>query len=527
MDDFRDWIGVADYLPGMLRLYEASVLTGTGPLPLQFPGRHSGVEPGAKVIQPGQNELIPLDSLRPGGRSAFLRDQPYIGAFSQASPDNMAATIIFVLMTIRADFMSVMQDFPVLMMVLMSKFDDVPVDGEGIAKAVSELEGGLLAKSHPATKSKSTTDASKEYRTGYSLGGTFFGTKFNSVANVWNDRDRLYDGAMSLAAKKDTVGLFEFLLQNVGGLAQAKAGFVVQLIFGELGCIDMHNVNLYSQFYLQSRGRGGFRPDHVHADDPEVPAPSKRGREMYAALNPRWFSTKPTSGGPKAFKAAVKKYIDVVKGLEEDGFNTVKLWDIWTAYVAKTYTSKDGKSRYSRTGGMAGNPLDPKDPTDAKVIGVGEVPDRNAVVTGGSKISFRQEPGDLFSASYKRPYKGDSPLPTYSTAGMDKERSAGAASAAHGATWWWRTPDYWWDQIGQARGGEAKDQFRYSSKDRVGPSSVISKPLAYIATDPELMRSVFPEPSERKRFEAELNDVMKYWNFWRTPVSDEKKWRRR
>jgi hypothetical protein len=44
--------------------------------------------------------------------SHFVRDQPYIAAFAQASPENMASAIIFVLLTIRADFMQVMQTCP-------------------------------------------------------------------------------------------------------------------------------------------------------------------------------------------------------------------------------------------------------------------------------------------------------------------------------------------------------------------------------------------------------------------------------
>src|SRR5471032_3211279 len=138
--DFQNWLetkewGDSDLIEGivsfhlkMKKYWESGgepITLGRGKMdfPLQFPGRHldkalPAAEPGkSRIIKgPDQNFLVPIDSLlppgpdgkSPKGLSHFVRDAPYIGAFCQASPENMASAIVFVLLTIRADFLQVM-----------------------------------------------------------------------------------------------------------------------------------------------------------------------------------------------------------------------------------------------------------------------------------------------------------------------------------------------------------------------------------------------------------------------------------
>jgi hypothetical protein len=477
--------------------------------------------------------------------SHFVRDQPYIAAFSQASAENMASAIIFVLLTIRADFMQVMQTFPLLMSVLMTHFHEKKMAPGELEAKLTEMMAKQASQTHPNLRV--TSKKGKVYRRGYGVGGQIFSFKYGGVTDVWNRREAIYGSVMNLVAKKDTVAVFEFLLSGVKGLAQAKAGFCVQLIFGEMGCIDMHNINLYSQFYLdrgQPRSKSNvFQPDHLNGLYMRSPT-SKRDLDMYNALDPKRFSSKPTLPGPRPsgvvdsrqmrtwanrterFKAGVKAYVDVLKSLEADGFNTVKLWDIWISYVSNAYVKSsprkdgdgdaDGGSRYARDGNLAGNPLDPVgDPTDAKLLRTkGPIPDRNTLLTQAKSIRWITDS----QTGMKRPIKKDNdesnPLDTFTVDGMDREPSAGAASLAHGASWWWRNPDYWWDLIRQAQGHRAKDGIRYSSDDWAGPISDLSKPLAYLATEPEMLDNLFPDRGERRRFKQELDDVMKRHDFW-------------
>jgi hypothetical protein len=574
---FKEWLKQDDWLDhplldGMLALHRLLVEVYGEPITLEpsqrdfelrHPGRH--LDPilptapggGPRLIRgPDQNFLIPLDALEriqgmsnqdlPRLLSHFVRDQPYIGAFAQASPENLASAIIFVLLTIRADFMQVMQSFPLLMSVLMTYYQDNPLAPGELETRLSGMMGKQAARSHPNLRVRSPSG--KVYRKGYGIGGQIFGYKYDGVTDVWNRRESIYGSVMSLVAKKDTIAVFEFLLSNVKGLGPAKAGFCMQLIFGELGCIDMHNVNLYSQFYLdrgQPRSRRNvFQPDHLKDLYMRSPA-SRRDLDMYGALDPRRFSSKPVPPGPRPsgvvdarqmrtwtnrverFKGSVKAYVDVLRQLEKDGFNTVKLWDIWVSYVAnnsvKSGPRKDAEgggdsgSRYARTGLLAGNPLDPaNDPTDARIMRTrGPIPDRNTLRTQARNIRWVQDPQTGVLMPIKTGNDESHPLDTFTVQGMDTEPSAGAASLAHGATWWWRNPDYWWDLIRQAQGYQAKAGIRYASDAWAGPVSDVAKPLAYLATEPEMLNQLFPDRGERRRFQRDLDDVLRRHDFWR------------
>ena len=577
---FKEWLSQEDrlddpVLEGMLALHRLVVEffeANGGPItlepgqrdfPLHYPGRHLDKHlpavpgGGPRIIRgPESNFLVPLDSLEriqgmngqdvPKLLSHFVRDQPYIAAFAQASPENMASAIIFVLLTIRADFMQVMQTFPLLMSVLMTHFQDKPMAPGELEAKLTEMMAKQAAGSHPNLRVTSKTG--KVYRRGYGVGGQIFGFKYDGVTDVWNRREAIYGSVMNLVSRKDTIAVFEYLLANVKGLAQAKAGFCVQLIFGEMGCIDMHNVNLYSQYYLnrgQPRSKSNvFQPDHLNGLYMRSPA-SKRDLDVYNALDPRKFSSKPVLPGPRPtgvvdarqmrtwgnrterFKAGVKAYVDVLKALEKDGFNTIKLWDVWVSYVANNYVkssprkdgegdSEDGGSRYARDGILSGNPLDPaNDPADARIMRTtSPIPDRNTLLTQPRNIRWVKDPATGFMKPVKKDNGDTNPLDTFSVSGMDKEPSAGAASLAHGATWWWRDSRYWWDLIRQAQGHRAKDGIRYASDDWAGPVSDVARPLAYLATEPEILDNLFPDPAERRRFKKDLDDVLKRHEFW-------------
>ena len=577
---FKEWLERSDWLDnpvlgGMLALHrwveDLFEATGGEPITLEpgqqdfklgHPGRHlDKILPavpggGPRIIRgPDSNFLVPLDSLEriqgmnaqdvPKMLSHFVRDQPYIAAFAQASPENMASAIIFVLLTIRADFMQVMQTFPLLMTVLMTFFRDKPIAPGELEAKLSEMMARQASRTHPNLRI--TSKAGKVYRRGYGVGGQIFGFKYDGVTDAWNRRGAIHGSLMNLVAKKDTIAVFEYLLSNVKGLAQAKAGFCVQLIFGEMGCIDMHNVNLYSQFYLdrgQPRSKSSvFQPDHLNGLSMRSPA-SKRDLDMYSNLDPRKFSSKPVLPGPRPsgvvdarqmrtwsnrterFKGSIKAYVDVLKALEKDGFSTIKLWDVWVSYVANAYTKvssrkdgeggEDGGSRYARDGILSGNPLDPsQDATDARIMRTtGPIPDRNTLLTQAKNIRWVKDPATGVMVPIKKDNDESNPLDSFSVDGMDREPSAGAASLAHGATWWWRNPDYWWDLIRQAQGHRAKDGIRYASDDWAGPISDVAKPLAYLATEPEMLGNLFPEDGERRRFRRELDDVLKRHDFW-------------
>jgi hypothetical protein len=143
------------------------------------------------------------------------------------------------------------------------------------------------------------------------------------------------------------------------------------------------------------------------------------------------------------------------------------------------------------------------------------VPDRNTLLTQPNNIRWVKDPETGVMKPVRKDNGDTNPLDTFSVVGMDQEPSAGAASLAHGATWWWRDPRYWWDLIHQAQGHRAKDGIRYSSDDWAGPVSDVARPLAYLATEPEMLDALFPDRDERRRFQRELDDVLKRHEFWK------------
>jgi hypothetical protein len=144
----------------------------------------------------------------------------------------------------------------------------------------------------------------------------------------------------------------------------------------------------------------------------------------------------------------------------------------------------------------------------------GPIPDRNTLLTQAKNIRWVQDPQTGVMKPIKKDNDESHPLDTFAVRGMDREPSAGAASLAHGATWWWRNPDYWWDLIRQAQGYRAKDGVRYAGDAWAGPSSDVAKPLAYLATEPEMLNRLFPDRAERRGFQRGLGDVLKRHDFW-------------
>lgn len=579
---FKEFINVNQSLHEFIIKLHESMLDTNWERELKNPGRH--VDPMIKkddenrlIINASHgNSLIPLHSVQwitGKNRTAssektlshFLRDQPVISSFTQSSPENLASAIIFVLLTIRSSFQQVMQDFPFLMLLLMSKFDKEIDDAGGSLKGeIESLESLLSVKSHQKLRLEK---GSKKTRPGYGVGTSIFGwnrpfNKYKGISTVWKNRQIIYEKSMSFMSKKDTVGLFEYFYKTIPGLGAPKAGFVVQLVFGELGCIDMHNINLYSQFYTARNGlkkdkNKTYKPDHLnpenrmefdpktkaqtkYAGDPyEIPAPTEKNLSMYEKIGKMMKSNSLPSKslGEKvvnnAYARIIKNYIDIIEGLEKDGFNTIKLWDYWVSYVAHIYGSEEWSQPYGRTGKLSGSTLDVNDPTDEKFLTTkSPIPDRNAIVTQNQKYVWIKDA----KGNYK-PYSKNKAeelgfndqeemhqLPKYKFTGIEDEKGAGGASLAHNAIWWWKSKKYWYnilkhlESFANHQFPEIPDGQKYYEKTKsFTSSSIVAKPLAYMSLDRDMQRTIFPNESERYNFLARLEDALSKIGFFHDP----------
>ena len=397
------------------------------------------------IADPSRNSLVPYgdfdqDESDPASRkpiSGFMRDAPALHAFAQASPENMAATIIFVLITIRADFMQAMQDFPVIMMMLHTTFkgrdEDTPMHGDELDKKIDDVQMKLARSVDPAMHDED------QFAQGYGLKSTTFGFKLKGIAEVWSNRERHYAAIMNYMAKQDTVGAFKYLIDNVTGLKAVKAGFCVQIMFGKLGCIDMHNINLYSgyaQFYNK--------------------------KQLYADLDPEALN-KGTNKKIAGSAREVEHYLRVLDQLEQEGANTVKLWDVWVNYVANAYDK--GFSRYPKTGPYAGLTVDPNDPLVQRMMPLQDMPDRSSIdpKTGKPKYKTRYDFG--------------------------LHPGGGTASRAHRIISHYQNRKYWDDMLAAAEASVERDvppdvRFRTHK----GAKELPFKPLAYLATNPEMAK---------------------------------------
>lgn len=338
MNDFKNWLNIIEDFGSLPRhanlrkvidlLDEAQIITQDQGI--QLPGADKSANP-----------LVPYGDFKKtdpktGHTSGFERDQPTLHSYALANPDNMAAVMIFVLLTIHADFRQVMQDFPTIMLHLKHKFNNnSKLDGDKLGASVKDLETRLAQKVNPEKLDKSG------FAQGYSLQGTVYGFKKDSVAHIWANRERLYNDIKGMG--NDVVKMHQYIVQNIGGLGPVKGGFVVQLITGKLGCLDLHNVNLYSQY-----------------------AKHYKNRSLYNAIDPANYSKKD--------QKSIDGYLRVLDKLEKEGANTAKLWDIWVNYVAVNYATD--ATAYSTSGKMAGHTVSEDDPLYQKLQDIGPVPDR-------------------------------------------------------------------------------------------------------------------------------------------------------
>ena len=381
-----------------------------------------------KLLSHKDNVLVPYGDWKATTQtgkhfSGFLRDAPIMHQYAMANPENLASTIIFVLLTVRADFMQVMQDFPTIMLKLFTKYknrdEDKPLGDEEIAGEIDKMQTKLAQKSNPGMHDKDG------FLKGYSLKSTAFGFKNDGISDVWSKRRTIYDSIKNLADKLDTVGVFrEFLA--VSGLAPVKAGFCVQIVMGKLGCIDMHNINLYSA-YAKQYGK----------------------EDLYQALEPSGYSGKN--------RASVDNYLRVLEMLSDEGATTVKLWDIWTDYIGHNYThTGTGNSRYDDKGNFSGITADPQDKLVQKIYGLSNIPDR----AGGKDTLFQ----------------------------TGASRAGGTGSRAHRNISQIRNTQYWWDILAAAQNpAGTPDEIRVK-KPRM--SDAPHKALAYIVSEPEMAKEI-------------------------------------
>lgn len=343
----------------------------------------------AKKNIEGRNTLVPLDA--EGGMiqvtSNFDSDRPALHHFALTEKDGIAQAILFVLLTPRANMRDVWRFFPVILAVLKS----MPSRDLDEEKLTDRLRN-MLAKATPApdyiAKASKGTQKDDVYPVpqGFAMtsvtGATPSNWKIRGIVKTWKNAAKIQDEIKSmLSGDVDVVKLTDKLIDDIPGMDIVKAAFAVQILLGKLGCIDSHNLRIYTD-YLYGAAKGKNRNKFLQMIADLDPAGSITSKDLGL---PGQFSASQLKKGdlktpegiiPKALKSPsnkitrgrrsetgridrIARYVRALEMLEaESGIGTREMWDIWTNYVAQINTYQSGISTYST---HYGSGLDPKD----------------------------------------------------------------------------------------------------------------------------------------------------------------------
>lgn len=191
-------------------------------------------------------------------------------------------------------------------------------------------------------------------QTKYGLGATVAGWKYNTIVYVWNNRHELKSKMDAIHKGGGSDADLIMAMQAIPGVAPVKAGFIAQLIYGRAGCIDTHNIDIYSRAFPDLKG------------------------ELKDSL---WQKKSGKNDNPEDLPAnrdSVERYTGTLSKLKDRGIGTKELWDVWVDFVGHMYKAilDGGKGLYSEIGPA----LNPKDPKYADLITT--VPKERMLATG-------------------------------------------------------------------------------------------------------------------------------------------------
>ena len=227
-----------------------------------------------------------------------------IQAFAKSSPANFAQTLMFSPLSANVPFAKHWDNYQVLMMALKHNYPN----------KITPEELSHLADSF----------GDKYHKMAHSIAGW----KLDTVADIWSNKEGLFQELNGIAKGGDDVALIKRLSQ-IKGVQPVKAGFIAQLLWGRAGCIDTHNIDIYSKVFPDMDAAGDFNEK-------------------------KWAVSKGASD--KKRTAAAQSYMDVLGKLDKRGIGTKQLWDVWVDFVETMYVmiTSHGRGYYDMQGGALG-----------------------------------------------------------------------------------------------------------------------------------------------------------------------------
>jgi hypothetical protein len=254
-------------------------------------------------VEPEEGGSCPVTPL-----SSYAKHIKSIQAYAHdGNPDHFAQVMMFSPLSAHAKFPEHWDHFLVLMFILKHYFPKQIDDRSKLRYVLDSFDDKY-----------------------HSLKSTINGFKFDTIVDIWNNRENLMQELNSIAAQGDDAALINRLVQ-IKGVAPVKAGFMVQLLWGRAGCIDVHNVAIYRAVF----------PDLANKIRDEE-AWTKKSKD-------------------------VEEYVKLLKTLQGRGIGTQQLWDVWVNFVDSMYKmiANEGRGVY----GDYGPSLDPNDPEYGELKG--------------------------------------------------------------------------------------------------------------------------------------------------------------
>jgi hypothetical protein len=264
----------------------------------------------------------------------FDKHSPVLMDFAKRSKENFALVAMFAPLSAMAPMHFYVVHFPIIAYVLQKYFATGRVTPEEIGGIVTWLTDRLFPPG--AKRAAKPAGERRVADSGWKLTATINGAKFRAIADIWNHRQQLYDqymsalGAIQQATGRTTAAepgagetplgtdargrLFEILdglfltYSGIAGTGVAKAGFMVQLLTGGLGCIDVHNRQIYDRLadHLLRTGKRG------------------EGRRLHGYLQ-------------RLGRLNREEYKDAVSIISTYGFGSRELWNTWVDFAASLW----------------------------------------------------------------------------------------------------------------------------------------------------------------------------------------------
>ena len=140
----------------------------------------------------------------------FAKHQPKISAYARKNPDNFAAVLRFVVVTIQ------------------NRLFNCPSDCETVSEVIT-------GRANDATE--------------LAAQGILYGHKRGAVETIQAEKESLFWQAEEIfyhaTSEREAASGLIALFVSIPGLGMVKAGFAAQLIYGVAGCLDSHNIARY------------------------------------------------------------------------------------------------------------------------------------------------------------------------------------------------------------------------------------------------------------------------------------------